>query len=431
MWGERQVSLLLRDLEDFFKASDRKAETYSLGTIVCDGRMGLYEILDGHQRLTTMDLILSEVESILSGPVRPRLITAYRYLEGQATAKETSLPSCSKQRNIIAQKLEQLKTEGRLESFRAFLLDRVVIQRVIIPLSGEISFEPQLMFEIVNLRGQKLTELDVIKSRLLSALDDSKPFDRALFDRFWCSVDERLMERCVDGFRIPDDVLKELQDPDHSALAMTLGEIVAEEEAALSAEGDEKTEARKLISEEDAVEGTSENSHEAPVDAINALTIAWELLKHLVGDDNREALSEVGLIDKFDGVVRNEIAPKDGADKNVWRLMRSTASSCRRHSFGDRIAMWIWVKFLFPTSVTEPVLIGSVSWRSLSWPITAIVRMRSIGFSLLRPWRFRASLRAWKYFPWMQKASIILKRPISLHLKLKPTKPCSILVTQH
>lgn len=321
MWGERQVSMLLRDLVDFFTASGTNQERYSLGTIVCDGREGVYEILDGQQRLTTMDLILSEVENSCTGRASPRLIAAYRYLNGQANAEKTQLPHCSTQRNIIALKLEPLKTADKLEAFRTFMLDRVVLRRVIIPLSGEIAYEPQWMFEIVNLRGQKLTALDVIKSRFLAALDESTAFDRALFDRFWCAAEENLASRKVDSFRIQEKVLKELHDPDHSSLAKTFGAIMAEEDAsAQSAQEAGGIGSREIVSKEEG-DAPSEHSYESPVDSVNALSIAWELFKFLAGDGKPDALSEVGLIDKFDGLVRNEIALKDGADKNVWRLM--------------------------------------------------------------------------------------------------------------
>lgn len=321
MWGERQVSMLLRDLVDFFTASGTSQEMYSLGTIVCDGKEGVYEFLDGQQRLTTMDLILSEVEKRCTGMASPRLIAAYRYLNGQANAEKTQLPHCSTQRNIIALKLEPLKTADKLEAFHTFLLDRVVLRRVIIPLSGEIAYEPQWMFEIVNLRGQKLTALDVIKSRFLSALDESSAFDRALFDRFWCAAEENLAAREVGRFRIPDKVLKELHDPDHSSLAKTFGAIVAEEDAsAQSAQEAGGIGSREIVSKKEG-DAPSEHSYESPVDPVNALSIVWELFKFLARDGKPEALSEVGLIDKFDGLVRNEIALKDGADKNVWRLM--------------------------------------------------------------------------------------------------------------
>ena len=68
-WGVSQVGLLLQDLLDFFQMA-KSDETYSLGTIVCDKKDNTYEILDGQQRLTTIDLILRKIEENIKKTIR-------------------------------------------------------------------------------------------------------------------------------------------------------------------------------------------------------------------------------------------------------------------------------------------------------------------------------------------------------------------------
>ena len=54
-WTSVQVSQLMQDLLDFCRSPDIQS-TYSLGTIVCDEETpGVFSILDGQQRLTTID----------------------------------------------------------------------------------------------------------------------------------------------------------------------------------------------------------------------------------------------------------------------------------------------------------------------------------------------------------------------------------------
>ena len=60
-WTSVQVSQLMQDLLDFYRSPDIQS-TYSLGTIVCDEETpGVFSILDGQQRLTTIDLLLEEI----------------------------------------------------------------------------------------------------------------------------------------------------------------------------------------------------------------------------------------------------------------------------------------------------------------------------------------------------------------------------------
>lgn len=79
-WTSVQVSQLMQDLLDFYRSPDIQS-TYSLGTIVCDEETpGVFSILDGQQRLTTIDLLLEEISRRLDRPANEkhkRIISAY------------------------------------------------------------------------------------------------------------------------------------------------------------------------------------------------------------------------------------------------------------------------------------------------------------------------------------------------------------------
>ena len=96
-WTSVQVSQLMQDLLDFYRSPDIQS-TYSLGTIVCDEETpGVFSILDGQQRLTTIDLLLEEISRRLDRPANEkhkRIISAYRYLSGMEANCESPLPAC-------------------------------------------------------------------------------------------------------------------------------------------------------------------------------------------------------------------------------------------------------------------------------------------------------------------------------------------------
>lgn len=60
-WTDTQVSTLVNDLLDFFSNKNFHEFHYSLGSIICEYKNGYYDILDGQQRLTTLDIVLDVV----------------------------------------------------------------------------------------------------------------------------------------------------------------------------------------------------------------------------------------------------------------------------------------------------------------------------------------------------------------------------------
>lgn len=326
-WTEEQVGILMADLFDFYSLSENTKERYSLGTIVCDRRNKEFQVLDGQQRLTTMDLILSKIEEAThkSRESHSRLIAAYRYLPGHFNSTQTELPSCQEQRKPITIFFEG-KSEKELLKFHDFLLDRVVVRRVEIPLSGKVTNEPQLMFEIINLRGQKLTALDILKARFLSTMDDQPEKERAVFDRFWTLVPSALMnrEQKEKSFLISKKDWEASSEADRSRESQTLKEILVSSKEAVGTEGDTK-------SSEDS--GSQEYDCLPPVDFANALVIAWELFKNKCRDkveDKTEgnpdvspaALTTTNLEGRFDDLIQGKIRFHEGNPcNNVWVLM--------------------------------------------------------------------------------------------------------------
>lgn len=352
-WTSVQVSQLMQDLLDFYRSPDIQS-TYSLGTIVCDEETpGVFSILDGQQRLTTIDLLLEEISRRLDRPANEkhkRIISAYRYLSGMEANCESPLPACTEQRNRIAGALtefierqglrEDLAAQTFLRALEACIHDRVSIRRVVIPLSDKVENEAPAMFEIINMRGQQLSALDILKSRLLSRFSEKDRFGRAFFTHLWRSTDERLVSptEAAKGYDLkgwhsgqvsPSGSKDETDDTPISA-ALTIDEIIADADEAPLESGDQKGRAddppKRKTDQPPAEDEGSREQFVPPIDMMNMLVIANELFKYdkarTADAENGplpayEALATTNFDRRFDHIVQAE-AP---GTADVWRLM--------------------------------------------------------------------------------------------------------------
>lgn len=352
-WTSVQVSQLMQDLLDFYRSPDIQS-TYSLGTIVCDEETpGVFSILDGQQRLTTIDLLLEEISRRLDRPANEkhkRIISAYRYLSGMEANCESPLPACTEQRNRIAGTLtefierqglrEDLAAQTFLRALEACIHDRVSIRRVVIPLSDKVENEAPAMFEIINMRGQQLSALDILKSRLLSRFSEKDRFGRAFFTHLWRSTDERLVSptEAAKGYDLkgwhsgqvsPSGSKDETDDTPISA-ALTIDEIIADADEAPLESGDQKGRAddspKRKTDQPPAEDEGSREQFVPPIDMMNMLVIANELFKYdkarTADAENGslpayEALATTNFDRRFDHIVQAE-AP---GTADVWRLM--------------------------------------------------------------------------------------------------------------
>ena len=345
-WSAAQVSLLMQDLLDFFLSGSTR-NTYSLGTIVCDEETpGFFSILDGQQRLTTIDLLLEEIGSRLkrkSEDKPPRIISAYRYLAGMETSNTSPQPACVSQRDCIAGALNQFIDEQNrqdeqskkhfFEAFEACILERVKVQRVVIPLSDKVKNEAPAMFEIINMRGQKLSALDILKSRLLSRFGDKDQYGRALFTHLWRNTEECLdsPHKAAAGCSKPGRASEQTgaASPTNAAVdsllsaGLTIEEILSSKHSyanSLSNPSENGSENAK-----NSVEDAGEQ-YVAPIDMMNMLVIACELVKNEKwksetsaenSHPNYRALATKDFGERFNPIVQSE----EAGTADVWRLL--------------------------------------------------------------------------------------------------------------
>lgn len=314
-WQKPQVAQLVQDLLDFY-SSAKPEEHYSLGTIVCDldEQDATYLILDGQQRLTTIDLILAYLRSHQSNHSSHRLISAYRYLWGMEMSKETPLPGCQSQVQTIQAKIDDHVSnksfDERSDFYRKFencILERVVVRRVVLPIAEDIDGEGPKMFEIINSRGQKLSELDQLKARFLQCFDDSHKKDRSLFTHLWNTFESQLAKKK------PWDVsiLHNTNFSENSSISSLPSEYSIEDIL-------EKLPEQKIEQEPLETDITYDLGM-PPIDMLNVLIMANEILKYELGHhDDMRALTTHSVQDRFSWLFQSQSGL---IQENVWRLM--------------------------------------------------------------------------------------------------------------
>lgn len=205
-WGAEQIEQLISDVLDALQEGD---STYFLGNLIVTergGREGQYEVIDGQQRLTTLFLLLTALRG--SGTIdfqdhhdrlhyesRPRAAEVLRRLTTEAsrhagTSAGTFRPEDTgihEGYNVICQFLDQhpsLRGGADRDEFADYLRTRVTVVRAALPPKTDLN----RYFEVMNTRGQQLQQVDIVKARLMSHLDDEA--DRACFAWIWDSCSE-------------------------------------------------------------------------------------------------------------------------------------------------------------------------------------------------------------------------------------------------
>lgn len=351
-WTDKQIEVLVQDLiTHFARYSKDKTCRYSLGTVVCHQREAL-EVLDGQQRLTSIDVllaILDQRKAHSNDPeyaVReedfgwtPSVIRQYDNLAENNRPKinQAILSSvCLKINGAAKDGLIFSDEEGvtPFEKFADCIRKSVCVLRVILPIDDANPYEGPAMFEIVNMRGQALRSIDIAKATLVESLKDANDAERIAFDRLWSGIAALLRS---DPQLSVKDIVKSMGDvlggsskvsrTDRREGGTKFFDIVgnafntktkSEEQSKTDAETAESSEERRFV-----------------VDFENLLVIANEVFRSLKGADDetfetlniRPRPGETdyrGLHDRI--VVGKDVKKNAKLDdqerrKDVWRFM--------------------------------------------------------------------------------------------------------------
>lgn len=207
-WEESHVVQLIQDIWD--NATESKKRNYYIGTLVVHRRTdengSIYETIDGQQRLTTLNILLSvlknEYGAIIDNGYELRL-----KFDSRKVSSETLKLLCTKGRKhgreVINTMMEQAyldmdKKLGQLlhnkeigiSDFSSYLLNHVKLLQVEVPPRTDLNH----YFEIMNNRGEQLEKHEILKATLLEHLKKDKK-DTAALAMIWdaCSSMDKYM----------------------------------------------------------------------------------------------------------------------------------------------------------------------------------------------------------------------------------------------
>lgn len=226
-WTDKQIEVLVQDLiTHYARYSKDKTCRYSLGTVVCHQREAL-EVLDGQQRLTSIDILLAILDQRkvhADDPEytvreddfgwRPSVIRQYENLtqDNRPKISQAILSSvCLKINGAAKDGLIFSDEEGvtPFEKFADCIRKSVCVLRVILPIDDANPYEGPAMFEIFNMRGQALRSIDIAKATLVECLKDTNDAERIAFDRLWSGIAALL--RSDSQLRV-EDIVKSMSD---------------------------------------------------------------------------------------------------------------------------------------------------------------------------------------------------------------------------
>ena len=221
-WEQPQIERLIRDIN-----SIEKNERYYLGTLVTFKRNdGSYELVDGQQRHTTLNLIKSVLDKKTSFNLKFQARSECDQFFRELSEATKDLPQIPKTQNLkqgveIIESVfnEIFLTDKDKETFRDKFFKQTYIFRTELPKETELNH----YFEIMNNRGEQLEKHEILKAQLMNEIKDEenkeRNIDREVFAQVWeaCSfmgdyiwnngLPEKLLEKEKFSF---DDIVSSL-----------------------------------------------------------------------------------------------------------------------------------------------------------------------------------------------------------------------------
>ncbi len=224
-WGEEQITQLLQDIYD---ASQNEESNYFIGSLVVLLRTdGVFEVIDGQQRLTTLHLICKKLgilkQSRLSYDSRPEVEEffsdlfaskacdefledyskrdtrkIYHLVEALETLESTGIHTHADHDDDIVVSLNSMGDEVK-NKMAEYLNNNVILVRTILPDDTDVA----AYFEIMNNRGEQLQEHEIVKALMMKSLDEDQ---RKVFASIWdaCSQMNIPIQRSLSSLRNND-----------------------------------------------------------------------------------------------------------------------------------------------------------------------------------------------------------------------------------
>jgi hypothetical protein len=226
-WDKDNVQQLLEDLQEAYDAQDKEYFIGSLITIERE-RDKFYDVVDGQQRLTTLNLILARlrdhIEDGASKALLQNCLMPQNPLTGEAEAPRLSLrkkdQSFFRKHILESQPIQQDKIRGLdvpqqnliqnaavIDTFFAEkseqhlkLLANFILSSVYVVFVTTFSFDSAYrLFNVLNARGMPLSNADLIKNSLFSQLNGKDGGSEAL-EEAWLELEGIIGIELLDTF---------------------------------------------------------------------------------------------------------------------------------------------------------------------------------------------------------------------------------------
>ncbi|MBJ8439758.1 DUF262 domain-containing protein [Acinetobacter junii] len=210
-WGRTQIRALIQDIYDYYLKSHTIPENYYIGSLVVAKKEHYFEVLDGQQRFTTLNLLALFLKSKLKNAkfdqfncIRLKfesrekseiLVNAlWKFVSDQSQSIEQVIDRLNVQNGdhtilrgycIIQEECLKIVQEHKLVEFANYLLDHVVILRIMIPELADVTH----YFDALNNRGEQLEAHEVIKAHFLSLLSMNED-DRHVVHQVWSACQD-------------------------------------------------------------------------------------------------------------------------------------------------------------------------------------------------------------------------------------------------
>lgn len=182
-WEKEEIATLIQDVYDAFQM---KKETYYIGTLVTFHKGDqVYEVIDGQQRLTTINLVLGALDISRGNKLTYRArkksndtIQSLPYFE-----IDEKDPGIINGYNYAVEAINEKIPEPEKNAFKDYFRHQVQLVHYQVPKDIDLNH----YFEIMNSRGEQLEKHEIIKARLIQKLHDK---DRAKFHMIWENCSE-------------------------------------------------------------------------------------------------------------------------------------------------------------------------------------------------------------------------------------------------
>lgn len=229
-WEKDEIKALIQDIYDAYVEGK---STYFIGTLVSFHKGDqVFEVIDGQQRLTTINLILRAIGI----PINNKLTYRARKKSNDTIMSIPDFKIEEKDLGIIngfenaTSAISEIVPESKILDFKKYLQQNVHLIHYQVPKDIDLNH----YFEIMNSRGEQLEKHEIIKARLIEKLNDQ---DKAKFNRLWefCSemnvyIQQKYLDEKIFGTNYSDFIISNFDDlpkmDANNSGKMTINELI-------------------------------------------------------------------------------------------------------------------------------------------------------------------------------------------------------------